>query len=58
MSFLVNYSIDGHGGSIVAKYASKHLHKYVIQRPEYPNDIPEALRQARREKISYSILDL
>lgn len=36
---------DGHGGSIVAKYASKHLHKYVIQRPEYPNDIPEALRQ-------------
>ncbi|CRL02198.1 CLUMA_CG015126, isoform A [Clunio marinus] len=36
---------DGHGGSIVAKYASKHLHKFVIQRPEFPNDIPEALKQ-------------
>lgn len=37
--------LDGHGGSIVAKYASKHLHKFVIQRPEFPNDIPEALKQ-------------
>lgn len=36
---------DGHGGSIVAKYASKHLHKYVIQRPEFPEDIPAALKQ-------------
>lgn len=36
---------DGHGGSIVAKYASKHLHKFVIQRPEFPENIPEALRQ-------------
>ena len=37
--------LDGHGGSIVAKYASKHLHKYVIQRPEFPEDIPAALKQ-------------
>ena len=44
------YSLYGHCGSIVAKYSSKHLHKYVIQRPEYPNDIPEALRQARTKK--------
>ncbi|KAG5680583.1 hypothetical protein PVAND_010080 [Polypedilum vanderplanki] len=36
---------DGHGGGIVAKYASKHLHKYVIQRPEFPDDIPVALMQ-------------
>lgn len=36
---------DGHGGSIVAKYASKHLHKFIVQRAEYPDDIPEALRQ-------------
>lgn len=39
--------IDGHGGSIVAKYASKHLHKFVVQRPEFPSDIPEALKQVR-----------
>ena len=37
--------LDGHGGSIVAKYASKHLHKFIIQRPEYPSDIPAALKQ-------------
>jgi protein phosphatase PTC2/3 len=37
--------LDGHGGSIVAKYASKHLHKFIIQRPEFPSDIPEALKQ-------------
>lgn len=37
--------LDGHGGSIVAKYASKHLHKIIIQRPEFPSDIPEALKQ-------------
>jgi hypothetical protein len=41
--------LDGHGGSIVAKYASKHLHKFIIQRPEYPSDIPEALKQVSGE---------
>jgi protein phosphatase 2C family protein 2/3 len=60
--FVLNFSIiflDGHGGSIVAKYASKHLHKYVIQRPEFPENIPEALRQVRIEEKNYSItLDL
>ena len=26
---------DGHGGAKVAEYAGKHLHKYIIKRPEY-----------------------
>lgn len=43
--FNLQLFLDGHGGSIVAKYASKHLHKFIIQRPEFPNDIPEALKQ-------------
>jgi Protein phosphatase 2C len=44
-SFNIRLFLDGHGGSIVAKYASKHLHKFIIQRPEFPSDIPEALKQ-------------
>lgn len=48
--------LDGHGGSIVAKYASKHLHKFIIQRPEFPSDIPEALRQV--SDYQTSTLDL
>lgn len=38
---------DGHGGAQVADYAGKHLHKYIVNRPEFKEgNIPEALRQA------------
>ncbi|GLG96107.1 hypothetical protein R5R35_007275 [Gryllus longicercus] len=37
---------DGHGGAKVAQYAGKHLHKYIVKRPEYKEgNIEEALRQ-------------
>lgn len=36
---------DGHGGAVVAKHASMYLHKFIVRRPEFPEDIPEALRQ-------------
>lgn len=37
---------DGHGGAKIAQYAGKHLHKYIIKRPEYKEGkIEEALRQ-------------
>lgn len=49
--FTLQLFLDGHGGSIVAKYASKHLHKFIIQRPEFPNDIPEALKQVSEREI-------
>jgi len=37
---------DGHGGARVAEYAGKHLHKYVVKRPEYQNDIGLAMQRA------------
>lgn len=38
---------DGHGGSKIAEYAGRHLHKYVTKRPEYrEGNIEEALRKA------------
>ncbi|KAF9824882.1 hypothetical protein SFRURICE_015280 [Spodoptera frugiperda] len=37
---------DGHGGSNIAEYAGKHLHKFVTARPEYHlGNIEEALKQ-------------
>lgn len=36
---------DGHGGSSVAQYAGKHLHKFIVKQPEYPTDIAEAMRK-------------
>ena len=37
---------DGHGGSKIAEYAGKHLHKYVTKRPEYKlGNVEEALRR-------------
>lgn len=37
---------DGHGGSYIAEYAGKHLHKFVTARPEYHlGNIEEALKQ-------------
>lgn len=39
---------DGHGGDAVSKYASRYLHKHIVQRPEYKrNDIEMALKQVR-----------
>ncbi|XP_055841418.1 probable protein phosphatase 2C T23F11.1 [Episyrphus balteatus] len=43
-SFFAVY--DGHGGATVAQYAGKHLHKFIIKRPEYEEDIQSALKQA------------
>ncbi|XP_043245517.1 probable protein phosphatase 2C T23F11.1 [Amphibalanus amphitrite] len=38
---------DGHGGEKVAQYASRHLHKVVVRRPEYEKGrVSEALKQA------------
>lgn len=37
---------DGHGGANVAQYAGKHLHKFIVKRPEYNNDVESALKQA------------
>ncbi|XP_030380210.1 probable protein phosphatase 2C T23F11.1 [Scaptodrosophila lebanonensis] len=37
---------DGHGGATVAQYCGKHLHKFILKRPEYnENDIVKALKQ-------------
>lgn len=37
---------DGHGGADVAQYAGKHLHKFVVKRPEYESDPGDALQQS------------
>ncbi|KAH8349613.1 hypothetical protein KR084_002736 [Drosophila pseudotakahashii] len=39
---------DGHGGAAVAKFAGKHLHKFVTKRPEYrdSNGVQLALKRA------------
>ncbi|EDV39636.1 uncharacterized protein Dana_GF24378 [Drosophila ananassae] len=47
---------DGHGGATVAQYAGKHLHKFVLRRPEYnDNDIEGALQQGFLD-IDYEML--
>ncbi|SPP77533.1 probable protein phosphatase 2C T23F11.1 [Drosophila guanche] len=47
---------DGHGGATVAQYAGKHLHKFVLKRPEYnDNDIERALQQGFLD-IDYEML--
>ncbi|KAH8379982.1 hypothetical protein KR009_008303 [Drosophila setifemur] len=47
---------DGHGGATVAQYAGKHLHKFVLRRPEYnENDIERALQQGFLD-IDYQML--
>lgn len=45
-SFFAVY--DGHGGATVAQYAGKHLHKFIIKRPEYEEDIQSALKQVQK----------
>lgn len=41
-SFFAVY--DGHGGANIGKYASKHLHKFVLKRPEYQSDVSAAMK--------------
>lgn len=42
---------DGYGGDAVARYASKYLHKLVVQQPEYKNnDFEKALKQVSNER--------
>uniref|UniRef100_A0A1B0EYM4 Uncharacterized protein n=1 Tax=Phlebotomus papatasi TaxID=29031 RepID=A0A1B0EYM4_PHLPP len=36
---------DGHGGANVAQYAGKHLHKFIVKRPEYEENPEEAMKQ-------------
>lgn len=36
---------DGHGGSSVAQYAGKNLHKFIVKQAEYPDNIAEAMRK-------------
>ncbi|XP_052847152.1 probable protein phosphatase 2C T23F11.1 [Drosophila gunungcola] len=47
---------DGHGGATVAQYAGKHLHKFVLKRPEYGVNIEEALQQGFLD-IDYEMLN-
>lgn len=42
-SFFAVY--DGHGGATVAQYAGKHLHKFILKRPEYNENVEKALKQ-------------
>ncbi|XP_070064637.1 probable protein phosphatase 2C T23F11.1 isoform X2 [Drosophila virilis] len=52
---------DGHGGATVAQYAGKHLHKFVLKRPEYnENDIEKALKQltVRTVDLPYASISL
>ena len=41
-SFFAVY--DGHGGATVAQYAGKHLHKFILKRPEYNENMEKALK--------------
>lgn len=41
-SFFAVY--DGHGGASIGKYASKHLHKFLTNRPEYQTDVSNAFK--------------
>jgi len=43
---------DGHGGATVAQYAGKHLHKFVLKRPEYNDNIEQALQQVSHGRIT------
>ena len=36
---------DGHGGSKCAEYLKDNLHNNVILQPEFPSDIPTAIRK-------------
>ncbi|XP_065558567.1 uncharacterized protein LOC136026171 isoform X4 [Artemia franciscana] len=40
---------DGHGGTDAAFYAAAHLHYNLVHSPYFPDDIPQAIRQAFKE---------
>jgi len=37
----------------VAQYAGKHLHKYVLKRPEYNDNIEQALQQVSHGRVTF-----
>lgn len=53
-SFFAVY--DGHGGANIGKYAAKHLHKFIVKRPEYPTDTPEALKKVSHVSLETHIV--
>lgn len=53
-SFFAVY--DGHGGATVAQYAGKHLHKFILKRPEYKENIEKALKQVRSSFYAACVL--
>jgi serine/threonine protein phosphatase PrpC len=46
---------DGHGGAHVAEYSGKHLHKFIIKRPEYEKNIAEAMKKVESDSIWQSV---
>lgn len=54
-SFFAVY--DGHGGATVAQYAGKHLHKFILKRPEYKENVQQALKQAFLDIDSHMLYD-
>ena len=56
-SFFAVY--DGHGGANIGKYASKHLHKFVVRRSEYQTDVSEAMKKVwicRKSRKSLNVV--
>lgn len=54
-SFFAVY--DGHGGARVAEYAGKHLHKFIVKRPEFQYNIPLAMKKAFLEMDDVMLFD-
>uniref|UniRef100_A0A7S3PIM9 PPM-type phosphatase domain-containing protein n=1 Tax=Aplanochytrium stocchinoi TaxID=215587 RepID=A0A7S3PIM9_9STRA len=37
---------DGHGGEIVSEYLAENLHKCIVERSSFPDNLPKAIRNA------------